>query len=44
MEAEGGKFAGKHGYGNKERLVKYWAHLGCWISPFYDPFLLGMHF
>ena len=26
-------FAGKRGYGNKGRWVKYWARLGCWISP-----------
>jgi hypothetical protein len=22
----------------------YWAHLHCWISPCYGPFLLGAHF
>jgi hypothetical protein len=32
--------AGKHGYGDKGRWVKYWARLGCWISPWYGPFLL----
>jgi hypothetical protein len=23
---------------------KYWARLGCWISPCYSPFLLGARF
>jgi hypothetical protein len=36
--------AGKHEYGGKGRWVKYWAHLGCWISPRYSPFLLGTCF
>jgi hypothetical protein len=31
----------KHEYRGKGRLVKYWAHLGCWISPCYSPFSLG---
>jgi len=33
---------GSMGKGTKE--VKYWAHLGCWISQCYGPFLLGAHF
>jgi hypothetical protein len=36
--------AEKRGYGNKGRSVKHWAHLGCWISPRYGPFSLGVHF
>jgi hypothetical protein len=36
--------AGKREYGVKERWVKYWAHLGCWISPSYGPFSLDAHF
>jgi hypothetical protein len=24
--------------------VKYWAHLGCWISPCYGPFSLDARF
>jgi hypothetical protein len=24
--------------------VKYWAYMGCWISPYYGPFLLGTRF
>jgi hypothetical protein len=36
--------AGKHGYGDKGRLVKHWAHLGCWISPCYGRFSLGGRF
>jgi hypothetical protein len=32
------------GYRDKRRWVKYWAHLGCWISPCYDPFSLGAGF
>jgi hypothetical protein len=36
--------AGKRGYGDKGRFVKYWARLGCWISPFYGPFSLGARF
>jgi hypothetical protein len=31
-------------YGDKGRLVKYWARLGCWISPCYGPFSLGVRF
>jgi hypothetical protein len=38
LEADVGKFAGKRGYGEKGRRVKYWAHLGCWISPCYGRF------
>jgi hypothetical protein len=41
MEAS---FAWKREYGSKGRGVKYWAHLGCWISPCFSPFLLGRHF
>ena len=26
------------------RWVKYWARLGCWISPCYGPFSLGARF
>ena len=33
--------AGKRGYGLKGRRVKYWARLGCWVSPCYGPFPLG---
>jgi len=29
----GGKFAEKRVYGDKGRWVRYWACLGCWISP-----------
>jgi hypothetical protein len=36
--------AGKRDYGGKGRLVKYWARLGCWISPCYGPFSLGGRF
>jgi hypothetical protein len=36
--------AGKREYGGKGRWVKYWARLGCWISPCYGPFLLGLRF
>jgi hypothetical protein len=35
---------GKCGYGDKGRCVKYWARLGCWISPCYGLFSLGVHF
>jgi hypothetical protein len=28
----------------KGRRVKYWARLGCWISPCYGPFSLGARF
>jgi hypothetical protein len=28
--------AGKREHGGKGRSVKYWARLGCWISPCYD--------
>ena len=41
MEAS---YAGKGGYGDKGRWVKYWVSLGCWISPCYCPFSLGAHF
>jgi len=36
--------AGKREYGGKGRRVKYWARLGCWISPCYGPFSLGARF
>jgi hypothetical protein len=36
--------AGKHGYGDKGRRAKYWASLGCWISPCYGSFMLGTCF
>jgi hypothetical protein len=36
--------AGKREYGGKGRWVKYWARLGCWISPCYGPFSLGVRF
>jgi hypothetical protein len=36
--------AGKHEYRDKGIRVKYWAHLGCWISPCYSPFLLDACF
>jgi hypothetical protein len=36
--------AGKREYGGKGKRVKYWAHLGCWISPCYGPFSLGARF
>jgi hypothetical protein len=35
---------GKCEYGGKGRSVKYWACLGCWISPSYGLFLLGACF
>jgi hypothetical protein len=35
---------GMHEYGGRGRWVKYWAHLGCWISPHYRPFSLGRRF
>jgi hypothetical protein len=28
----------QHEYGDKRRWVKYWARLGCWISPCYSLF------
>jgi hypothetical protein len=31
-------------YGDKERWVKYWARVGCWISPCYCSFSLGARF
>jgi hypothetical protein len=34
----------QHVYGDKERLVMYWARLGSWISPCYGLFLLGVRF
>jgi hypothetical protein len=34
-------YAGEREYGGKERWVKYWARLGCWISQCYGPFSLG---
>ena len=40
----GCRFAGKCGYGDTGRRVKYWACLGCWISPCYGPFPLGARF
>ena len=36
--------AGKYGCSDKGRWVKYWACLGCWISPCYGLYSLGMHF
>jgi hypothetical protein len=33
--------AEKCGYRDNRRCVKYWAHLGCWISPCYGPYSLG---
>jgi hypothetical protein len=36
--------AGKREYGDKGRWVKYWARLGCWISPCYGPFSFGGRF
>jgi hypothetical protein len=36
--------AGKCEYGGKRRWVKYWAPLGCWISPCYGLFSLGGRF
>ena len=44
LEAEWCKFAGKRGWGDKGRWVKYWAHLGCWTSPCYGLFWLGVSF
>jgi hypothetical protein len=41
MEAS---YAGKREYGGKGRWVKYWACLGCWISPRYGPSSLGARF
>jgi len=38
LEAEWWKFVGKCRYRDKGRWVKYLAHLGCWISPYYSPF------
>jgi hypothetical protein len=34
----------KHEYRGKGRCVKYWAHLGCWISPCYGLYSLGVRF
>jgi hypothetical protein len=31
-------------YRGNGRWVKYWDRLGCWISPFYDPFYFGARF
>jgi hypothetical protein len=36
--------AGKRGYRDKGRCDKYWARLGCWISPCDGLFLLGARF
>jgi hypothetical protein len=36
--------AGKHEYGDTGSWVKYWARLGCWISPRYGPFSPGTRF
>jgi hypothetical protein len=46
IQQSDGKFAGKHGYGDKGRLVQYWARLGCWFSPYeyYGPISLGARF
>jgi hypothetical protein len=33
--------AGKREYGGKEIWVKFWAHLGCWVSTFYGPFSIS---
>jgi hypothetical protein len=30
--------------GATEDELKYWAHLGCWISPCYGPISLGVHY
>ena len=38
------KCAGKRGYGDKGRWVKYWARLGCWISPCSVSFSRGARF
>jgi hypothetical protein len=35
---------GKREYRGKGRWFKYWACVGCWISPCYGPFSLGAHF
>jgi hypothetical protein len=40
----GASSVGKREYGGKGRWVKYWARLGCWISPCYGPFSLGGRF
>jgi hypothetical protein len=34
----------KREYGGKGRRAKYWARLGCWISPSYGPFSFGARF
>jgi len=44
LEAEWWKVCRERGYGDKGRWVKYWARLGCWISPCYGPFSLGARF
>jgi len=36
--------AGKRGYGDTGRWVKYWTRLGCWISSCYGPFSLEARF
>jgi hypothetical protein len=41
LEAE---WSVKRGHVDKERWVKYWARLGCWISPCYGLFSLGARF
>jgi hypothetical protein len=28
----------------QRKMSQYWAHVGCWISPCYGPFSLGVHF
>jgi hypothetical protein len=33
--------AEKHEYEGKGIRAKYWARLGCWISPRFDPFSFG---
>jgi len=44
LEAEWWQVWGEAWVGEKGRWVKYWARLGCWISPRYDPFWLGARF
>ena len=35
---------GSLGTGTKGRGIKYWARLGCWISPCYSPLSLDVRF
>jgi hypothetical protein len=44
LEAEWWQFFTEVWVWGQRRWFKYWACVGCWISPCYDPFLLGTCF